>query len=105
MWPFTKKAPVRLASDEPMSPIFTISGQPIRFVSSGAVMTAEEAQRRIPQLYRVTHLVSSSAQMVPWKCEPDPTVIKGEQATPGAIKAINSMLKSPNDNFTPENMR
>jgi phage portal protein BeeE len=105
MWPFTKKAPIRLAEDEPMSPIFTISGQPVRFVSTGAIMTAEEAQRRCPQLYRVTHLVASSAQLVPWKCEPDPTVIKGEQATPGAIKAINAMMKSPNDNFTPENLR
>ena len=31
-------------------------------------MGAEEAQRSIPQLYRVTHLVASSAQAVPWYC-------------------------------------
>jgi hypothetical protein len=88
-----------------MSPIFTIGNQPVRFVSTGAIMTAEEAQRRIPQLYRVTHLVASSAQAVPWFCEKDPNVPASERAAPGAIKAINSLLKSPNDNFTPENLR
>lgn len=105
MWPFTKKAPKREISDEPMSPIFTIAGQPVRVISSAAVMTAEEAQRRCPQLYRVTHLIASSAQMVPWKCVPDPTVVKAEQASPSVVKALNSLLKSPNDSFTPENMR
>jgi phage portal protein BeeE len=105
MWPWTKKAPKRDVADEPMSPIFTISGQPMRVISTAAVMTAEEAQRKCPQLYRVTHLVASSAQAVPWFCEADPNVQASERATPGAIKAISSMLKSPNDNFTPENMR
>jgi phage portal protein BeeE len=104
-WPWTKKAPVRAVSEEPMSPIFTIAGQPVRFVSSGAVMTAEEAQRKIPQLYRVTHLVASSAQMVPWKCIVDPIVPRAEQAQVSTLKAINSMLNSPNDNFTAENLR
>jgi phage portal protein BeeE len=106
MWPFqTKKPPVRPESDTPQSPIFYISGQPIRLVSTEVLMTAEEAQRRCPQLYRVTHLVASSTQMVPWRCEVDPEVQKSEQANPAQIKAINSLLKSPNDNFTPENMR
>lgn len=105
MWSWIKKAPKRDVADEPMSPIFTIAGQPIRVISSSAVMTAEEAQRRCPQLYRVTHLVASSAQAVPWFCEIDPMVGVSEQAAPSAIKAINSLLKSPNDNFTPENMR
>jgi hypothetical protein len=77
----------------------------MRVISTAAVMTAEEAQRKCPQLYRVTHLVASSAQAVPWFCEADPNVQASERATPGAIKAISSMLKSPNDNFTPENMR
>ena len=70
-WPFNyfvKKPPVRNVSDEPMSPIFTIAGQPVRFLTQGATMGAEEAQRSIPQLYRVTHLVASSAQAVPWYC-------------------------------------
>jgi len=108
MWPFNhlvKKPPKREIAEEPVSPIFTISGQPIRLVSSSAIMGAEEAQRSIPQLYRVTHLVASSAQAIPWFCEADPTVPKSEQAPPAKIKAINSLLKSPNDNFTPENMR
>jgi phage portal protein BeeE len=108
MWPFNhlvKKPPKREASEEPVSPIFTIAGQPIRFLSTTAVMGAEEAQRSIPQLYRVTHLVASSAQAVPWFCEVNPLVAKSEQASPNQIKAINSLLMSPNDNLTPENMR
>ena len=105
MWPFVKKPPVRQVSEEPLSPIFTIGGQSVRLISPAAVITAEEAQRRIPQLYRVTHLVASSAQAVPWFCEADPQVGASERANPGAIKAINSLLKSPNDNFTPETMR
>ena len=68
-------------------------------------MGAEEAQRSIPQLYRVTHLVASSAQAVPWYCDVDPEVQKSEQAAPAILKAISSLLKCPNDNFTPENMR
>jgi len=106
MWGwFTKKPPKREASEEPLSPIFTIAGQPVRFLSTNAVMSAEEAQRSIPQLYRVTHLIASSAQAIPWFCEEDPNVLASERAKPNAIKAINSLLKSPNDNFTPENMR
>jgi len=106
MWDWLiKKPPKRDVADEPMSPIFTIGNQPIRLISATAVMTAEEAQRRIPQLYRVTHLVASSAQAVPWFCEADPNVSASDRANPGEIKAINSLLKSPNDNFTPENLR
>jgi phage portal protein BeeE len=106
MWNWlVKKPPVRSPSEEPISPIFTIANQPVRFISPGAIMTAEEAQRRIPQLYRVTHLVASSSQVVPWFCEADENVPASERANSGAIKAITALLKSPNDNFTSENMR
>jgi phage portal protein BeeE len=105
VWPFIKKAPQRNVSDEPLSPIITIEGQPIRLISTKASMTAEEAQRTIPQLYRVTHLVAASAQAVPWYCEIDPNVPSTEQAPANAVKALNSLLKSPNDSWTPENLR
>lgn len=105
MWPFTKRAPQRDPSEEPLSPVFTIANQPVRFISTKAIMTAEEAQRKIPQLYRVTHLVASSAQAVPWFCEPDPNVPASERAPATAVKAITSLLRSPNDNFTAENLR
>lgn len=102
---FKKAAPVRPVSDEPLSPVFTISGQPVRFLSPAAVMTAEVARRKCPQLFRVTHLIASAVQSVPWFCEPDPTVIASEQASALPIKAINALLKSPNDNLTPESFR
>lgn len=106
MWPFNTKAkPVRPESDEPISPIIHISGQPVRFVSAGATMTIDVALRKCPQLFRVTHLLGTSVQFVPWKCEADPNVIASEQAKPGDIKAINALLKSPNDNTTPEAWR
>lgn len=108
MWPFDvfKKAkPVRSEADEPMSPVFTIGGQPVRFLSVNAVMTAEAARRKCPQLFRVIHLVATSVQSVPWYCEADPDVIASEQAKATDIKRINELLKSPNDNWTPENFR
>jgi phage portal protein BeeE len=106
MWPFeTKKPPKREVAEEPLSPIFTIAGQPVRVLNPAAITSAEEAQRKCPQLYRVTHLVASSAQALPWFCEVDPEVAKSEQAPPSVIKAITALLKSPNDNFTPQNMR
>jgi phage portal protein BeeE len=109
MWPFdlfrTKAKPIRSDSDEPFSPVFTITGTPVRFLSISAVMTAEAARKKCPQLFRVIHLVSTSVQSVPWYCEEDPEVIASERANAGQIKAINNLLKSPNENFTPEAFR
>ena len=35
-------------------------------------MTADVAQRTVPQLYRITNFVASAVQSVPWFCEADP---------------------------------
>ncbi len=87
-------------TDEPESPIYVIAGQPVRFLSQAAIMTAEAAQRRNPQLYRVTNFVASSVQSVPWYCEPDPDVVATERAGASVCKAINDLLRSPNDQMT-----
>jgi phage portal protein BeeE len=100
-----KKAPERIASDEPVSPIYFMAGQPVRFLSSAAAMTAEIAVRKVPQLYRITNFVSSAIQSVPWYCEVDNDVVAMEQAGASSIKAINSLLKSPNDSFTATNLQ
>jgi phage portal protein BeeE len=97
---FRKKAPDRPVSDEPLSPVFLISGQPVRLLSQAAAMTAEVAQRKIPQLYRITNFVSSAIQSVEWYCEPDEELPSTERAGPAQIKAINNLLKSPNDTMT-----
>jgi phage portal protein BeeE len=99
-----KKKPDRPASDEPISPVFQIGGQSIRLINPTAVMASEVAYRKIPQLYRITHFISSAVQSVPWYCEADPDVIKSEQASATDIKAINAVLKSPNDNMTAQQM-
>jgi phage portal protein BeeE len=96
----TKKKPDRDAADEPMSPIYVMGGQAVRFLSQRAVMTADVAQRKSPQLYRITNFIASSVQAVPWFCEADPDAIDSERAGPSKIKAINNLLKSPNDNYT-----
>jgi hypothetical protein len=88
-----------------MSPIFIMKGQPVRFVSNAAVITAEVAQKTSPQLYRITNFIASSVQSVPWFCEVDPDVVKSEQASPGVIKSINALLKSPNDIYTAQQMQ
>jgi len=100
-----KKRPERDASDEPISPIVVLGGQPVRFLSPIAVATADVAQRESPQLYRITNFIASSVQAVPWFCEPDPDVKVSEQASAGKIKAINNLLKSPNDNYTSQQLQ
>lgn len=103
---FTKKRPDRSANDEPMSPIFVIGGQSVRFLSQSAVSTAEAAQRKSPQLYRITNFIASAVQLVPWYCEVD----KSADTTPdrvnaSKIRAINDLLTSPNDGFTSQQLR
>lgn len=99
-----KKKPDRDATEEPVSPIFLMGGQSVRFLSQAAVTTAEVAQRRNPQLYRITNFVASSVQSVPWYCEADPDVVAMEQAGASAIKKINELLRSPNDTFTSQQL-
>lgn len=101
---FLKKRPDRSANDEPISPIQIVSGSPVRFLSQAAIATADVAQRKNPQLYRITNFVASSVQAVPWFCEADPDLKESEQAGATPIKDINSLLRSPNDNFTSQQL-
>jgi len=100
-----KRAPERTPQDEPFSPIYVVGGHAVRYLSYNAVKTAEEAQKRSPQLYRITNFIASAVQSVPWYCEADPDVVKSEQASAGTIKAINALLKSPNDTYTSQQMQ
>jgi phage portal protein BeeE len=102
---FTKKKPDRIDTDEPQSPIYVMSGQSVRFLSAQAVMTAGDAQRKSPQLYRITNFIASSVQSVPWYCEPDPDANISEQPGASKIKAINDLLKSPNDTYTSQQLQ
>ena len=96
---FRKAKPVRSEGDEPDAPMY-IGGQPVRLLSTKAVMTSEAAVRAVPQLFRITNFVASAVQSVPWYCEPDQDLLLSERATPNQIKPINNLLKSPNDTFT-----
>jgi phage portal protein BeeE len=100
-----KRAPDRPPKDEPESPVYVIQGQSVRFLSPAAIMTAETAQKKSPQLYRIVNFISSSVQSVPWFCEPDPDVVASERASPTTIKAINALLKSPNDTSTSQQLQ
>jgi phage portal protein BeeE len=102
---FSKKAPERSQRDEPVSPIYVMEGQAVRFLSSAAAMTAEVAQRKSSQLYRITNFVASAVQSVPWYAEEDPDVVAAEQAPRTKIKALNDLLKSPNDTFTSQQLQ
>jgi len=102
---FTKKKPERPVSDEPESPIFVMAGQSVRLLPRVAAMTAEVAQRKSPQLYRITNYVASAVQSVPWFCEADPDVVAMEQAGPAKIKAINELLKYPNETFNSKQLQ
>lgn len=100
-----KKRPDRAATEEPTSPVYIYSGQPVRFLSSAAIMTAEAAQRKSPQLYRITNFVASAVQSVPWYAEVDPDTVATERAGSSQVKAINDLLKSPNDVFTAQQLQ
>jgi len=102
---FTKKKPERNESDEPSSPIYIIGGQSVRFLSQKAIATADVAQRESPQLYRITNFIASSVQSVPWFCEADPDVNSSERVGNSKVKAINELLKSPNDTYTSQQLQ
>jgi phage portal protein BeeE len=102
---FLKRAPDRPPDDEPVSPIYVFSGQPVRFLSGEAVATADVAQRKSPQLYRITNFVASAVQSVPWFCEADPDVSQSERAGASKVRAINDLLKAPNDTFTSQQLQ
>jgi phage portal protein BeeE len=103
---FTKRKPDRGPGDEPISPIYVMGGQSVRFLNQAAIVTAESAQRKNPQLYRITNFVASSVQSVAWFCEADPTIDNvTDRAAPNKVKAINDLLTSPNDLFTPQQLR
>jgi phage portal protein BeeE len=102
---FTKKKPDRSDADEPSSPIYIMGGQSVRFLSTKAIATADVAQRESPQLYRITNFIASSVQSVPWYCEPDPETNVSERPGNSKIKAINELLKSPNDTYTAQQLQ
>jgi len=102
---FIKKKPDREAVDEPQSPIYIMGGQSVRFLSAKAIATADIAQRESPQLYRITNFIASSVQSVPWFCEPDPDINTSERVGNSKIKAINDLLKSPNDTYTSQQLQ
>lgn len=101
----TKKKPDREDQDEPQSPIYVMAGQSVRFLSQQAIWTADVAQRKSPQLYRITNFIASSVQSVPWFCEADPDAVAHEQLGRSKIKAINDLLKSPNDSYTAQQLQ
>jgi phage portal protein BeeE len=100
-----KKAPERAPSEEPASPIFMMAGQPVRFLSQAAVVTSEVAIRKCPQLFRIVNFVSSAVQSVEWECKVGDDTIAAEQAGRSQIKAINDLLKSPNDTMTSQQLQ
>jgi phage portal protein BeeE len=102
---FVKAAPVRPAADIPDSPIFIMAGQSVRLLSNAAVSTAESALKNSSQLFRITNFIASSVQAVPWRVEADPEVTAGERAPATTIKALNALLKTPNDIYTAQQMR
>jgi phage portal protein BeeE len=103
-WIFKKK-PERHATEEPVSPIYVMAGQPIRLLSSAAALEADTMLRTSPQLYRIANFLSSAVQSVPWFCEPDPTLIASERAGASQVKIVNDLLRSPNDTFTPQQLQ
>jgi phage portal protein BeeE len=101
----TKKKPEREERDEPISPIYVMGNQPVRFLSQVAIVTADAAQRESPQLYRITNFIASSVQAVPWFCEADPDSNTTDRLGNSKIKAINDLLKSPNDTYTAQQLQ
>jgi hypothetical protein len=102
---FEKKAPERKPSDRPASPFAWFSSSvPRPLVSYENAIAAENAIAH-PMIGRCLHKIASSVQTVAWYCEEDPDVPAIERASKMTIRAINSMLRSPNDSFQADQLR
>ena len=102
---FTKKKPDRDDADEPQSPIYIMGGQSVRFLSPRP-SPRRTSRSGNPRSYTGSPISSLPAvQSVPWFCEPDPDVNVSERVGNSKIKAINDLLKSPNDTYTSQQLQ
>lgn len=100
-----KAAPVRNPNDQPKKPRGKWElGNKKTVVEYSNVVAAEKALDH-PVIFRALHKIASSVQQVQWYCEADPDVPLDEQAGKRQIKAINDLLKSPNDTLAPDQLR
>lgn len=106
--PFQRKAaPVRRDSDTPNSPLMTwqsSKGTQVRVITYDEAMAAEEAMKH-PVIFRIVNKIATAVQTVQWYAEADPDAKGADRASASSIKAINSLLKSPNDNAPPDMLR
>jgi phage portal protein BeeE len=100
---FEKAKPARGKNDAPRSPVRTFGGA--RSVVSYGNVVAADAALEHPIIYRCLNKIASSVQTVGWYCEEDPEVPRGERAGALTIKAINSVLASPNDSLAPDQLK
>lgn len=100
-----KAAPVRNANDAPRSPLGRWDrGNKKHVVEYRNSMAAERALDH-PVTFRALHKIASSVQQVDWYCEQDPDLPESERASRTDVKAINNLLKSPNDTLAPDQLR
>ena len=93
--------PVRQRDEEPVSPIYVMGGQAVRFLSSAAVMTADVAQRKSRS--STASPISSPPACRRCRGSARPTrTSKDYRAAPATPRSRRSTicLKSPNDTFT-----
>lgn len=96
---FQKAAPVRPARDAPASPMYNWGGDKRVIITYAEAVTAELALQH-PIIFRALDKIAKSVSSVRWYAEADAELPASERAGATVIKALNSLLQSPNDTQT-----
>lgn len=96
---FTKRAPDRSPSDQPVSPLGFWTGKTIQTVTYQESVSAEAALKH-PILYRCLNKLATAVASVDWYVEQDDKVPVQDRAGQIVIKALNAVLQNPTDQYT-----
>lgn len=100
-----KARPNRSPKDAPIPPTsMWVTSSRRNIVQYGNAVAAEKALEH-PIIFRCLHKLGTSVQQVQWYAEADPDVPASERANATTIKALNALLKSPNDALAPDQLR
>lgn len=97
-------APARNPKDFPSPPNLYLAPGIRPIVEYQNVVAAERAVGH-PVIFRCLNKIAGAVQSVPLICEKDTSLVAADQAGEMPIKAINRVLNSPNNIYTPDQLR
>lgn len=100
-----KRGPDRKKSDQPPASNSANMGGSKRPLVNYENTIAAEAALAHPITFRCLNKIAQSVQSVDWYCEADPDVPASNRAGAEQIKAINAVLQSPTNTYSPDMLR